>query len=139
MHLNPTNVAVTTTHGKFLFKLKKNGNTIASHRFDYYRSGNNLYPSDPGNIQEWASNYPNADDFSIETSPLDTVPITSGGGKATMQASSVYMGEVKATATTSWHYEPVCFDRYDHQQTESKAHPNMPPIGCRPGPGPYPQ
>ncbi|HET7369294.1 MAG TPA: hypothetical protein VFK45_00470 [Gammaproteobacteria bacterium] len=106
LHIDTTNVALTTTHGQFLMVLKRNGATIASRRFNFYRSGSNLYPSDPGVIQAWTNNFPTADDVYIKTSPLDVQRTTSGGATGTLSLSTVYQGETKATSSASYYYEP---------------------------------
>lgn len=103
--LSPTNIAVTNSTGNAMVKLYSGQTLVAQQEFAYYRSGNSLYPSDPGAINAWVTQYEgefDTADVSNVSNDITYSPTTTAQTTATLSAQTVYEGTGTSSGYTSF-------------------------------------
>jgi hypothetical protein len=107
VHVATQNVYVSGGGTRLHLKLKSSGTTLATRTFNSYLSGNNIYPSNPGAVNNWMTQCPNADHVQARTQ-VSTSPATSGPANAAATVSGVYAGTTWASSRVAWVEHPQC-------------------------------
>lgn len=128
--LSPTNIAVTNSTGDAIVKLYSGQTLVAQHEFAYYRSGNSLYPSDPGAINAWVTQYEgefDTADVSNVSNDITYSPTTTAQTTATLSATTVYEGTNTSSGYTSF---PINGGQCQMTMRGTKVNPDLCKTPC---------
>jgi hypothetical protein len=103
--LSTINVAITNNSGNFVISVLNGQTLIVQQQFQYYRSGNSLYATDPAAINSWVSSI-NTPYDSVQIKNVDNdinyTPTTTADTSATIATSTVYQGTSLESDSTSF-------------------------------------
>lgn len=77
------------------------GTVIASSSFPYVVRSGMATLSSPQSVEAWAAQYPDASEIKVRLNSIPTMDAL-GGPTASLSATTVYQGDLMASATTSW-------------------------------------